>query len=136
MRAFDRAEWEAQVRRIFGKTADEIIAIEDRVHKNDPARHAARLDRIIGRWDDILAIIREELPDLAAPPPPGARKLKIGKDKDGATIKSLLLSFDPQHMTFSYAKRKEPAQMPGQGAPLFDLDDDEGGDNPFESLPL
>ena len=67
---------------------------------------------------------------------PGARKLKIGKDKDGATNKSLLLSFDPQHMTFSYAKRKESAQMPGQGAPLFDLDDDEGGDNPFESLSL
>ena len=67
---------------------------------------------------------------------PGARKLKIGKDKDGATNKSLLLSFDPQHMTFSYAKRKEPSEVPGQGAPLFDLDDDEGGDNPFESLPL
>ena len=66
---------------------------------------------------------------------PGARKLKIGKDKDGATNKSLLLSFDPQHMTFSYAKRKEPAQVPGQGVPLFDLDD-EGGDNPFEPLPV
>ena len=67
---------------------------------------------------------------------PGARKLKIGKDKDGATNKSLLLSFEPQHMTFSYAKRKEPREVPGQGAPLYDLDDDddEGGDNPF--LPL
>jgi replicative DNA helicase len=63
---------------------------------------------------------------------PGARKLKIGKDKDGATNRSLLLSFDPQHMTFSYAKRKEPAQVPGQGAPMYDLDDDEGGENPFE----
>jgi hypothetical protein len=67
---------------------------------------------------------------------PNARKLVIGKDKDGMADRKTLLSFDPQHMTFSYAKRKEPAQMPGQGAPLFDLDDDEGGDNPFESLPL
>lgn len=66
MRAFDRAQWEAQVRRIFGKTADEIIAIEDSVHKNDPARHAKRLDNIIAHWDDILAIIREELPDYGA----------------------------------------------------------------------
>ena len=63
MRAFDRAEWEAQVRRIFGKTADEIIAIEDKTRKNDPTRHARRLDNIIAHWDDILAIIREELPD-------------------------------------------------------------------------
>lgn len=66
----------------------------------------------------------------------GARKLKIGKDKDGAANRSMLLSFDPQHMTFSYAKRKEAAQVPGQGAPMFDLDDDEGGDNPFEPLPV
>ena len=66
MRAFDRVEWEAQVRRIFGKTADEIIAIEDSVHKNDPARHAKRLDNIIAHWDEILAIIREELPDYGA----------------------------------------------------------------------
>jgi replicative DNA helicase len=67
---------------------------------------------------------------------PGARKLKIGKDKDGAANRSLLLSFDPQHMTFSYAKRKEPAQVPGQGAAMWDLEDDgeggdEGDDNPF-----
>ena len=67
---------------------------------------------------------------------PGARKLKIGKDKDGATNKSLLLSFAPQHMTFSYAKRKEPDQVPGQGAPLFDMADDEGGELPFEQLPI
>ncbi len=65
MKAFDRAAWEAQVRRIFGKTAGEIIAIEDKTHKNDPARHAARLDNIIAHWDDILRIIDEELPDDA-----------------------------------------------------------------------
>ena len=63
MAAFDRAEWEAQVRRIFGKTADQIIAIEDKTHKNDPARHAKRLNNIIDHWDDILKIAQEELPD-------------------------------------------------------------------------
>ena len=40
MRAFDRAAWEAQVRRVFGKTGEQIIAIEDRVKKNDPQKHA------------------------------------------------------------------------------------------------
>ena len=63
MRAFDRGEWEKQIHRVFGKTADAIIAIEDKVHKNDPARHAKRLDNIIGHWDEILEIIRQELPD-------------------------------------------------------------------------
>ena len=66
MRAFDPAAWEAQVRRIFGKAANQIIAIEGKVHKNDPARHAARLNVIIDRWDDIVGIIREELPDYDA----------------------------------------------------------------------
>ena len=66
MRAFDPAAWEAQVRRIFGRTADQIIAIEAKTRKNDPAKHAARLDNIVARWDDILAAIREELPDYDA----------------------------------------------------------------------
>ena len=64
MRAFDRGEWEAQVRRIFGKTANEIFAIEDRARKNDPQKHARRLDNIVAHWDEIVAIIREELPDI------------------------------------------------------------------------
>ena len=66
MRAFDRKEWEAEIRRIFGRTADQIISIEDKVRKNDPAKHAARLERILEHWDDILKIIDEELPDQKA----------------------------------------------------------------------
>lgn len=66
MNAFDPAKWEEQVRRIFGKTADEIIKIEGQTHKNDPARHAARLDNILAHWDDILRIIDEELPEYGA----------------------------------------------------------------------
>lgn len=63
MKAFNRADWEAQIRRIFGKTANEIIAIEDKCHKNDPQKHAKRLDNILNHWDEILKIIDEELPD-------------------------------------------------------------------------
>lgn len=66
MRAFDPVAWEAQVRRIFGKTAGQILAIERQTRKNDPAGHAARLDNIIARWDEIVAIAREELPDYGA----------------------------------------------------------------------
>ena len=66
MRAFDEAQWQAQVRRVFGKTADQIFAIEAKVHKNDPAKHARRLDNLIAHWDEILQIIHEELPDYDA----------------------------------------------------------------------
>lgn len=63
MRGFDPAAWEAQVRRIFGKTAGAVLEIEQKTRKNDPAKRAARLEKIIAHWDEILDIIREELPD-------------------------------------------------------------------------
>lgn len=62
MREFDPAVWEAQVRRIFGKTAEEILQIERTAHKNDPEKHAARLKNLIEKWDLLRAIIAEELP--------------------------------------------------------------------------
>lgn len=64
--AFNRSEWEAQVRRVFGKTADEIIRVEDRVHKNDPDRLRARIDALCAHWDEVLSIIDAELPDYDA----------------------------------------------------------------------
>ena len=55
--------WQAQIRRIFGKTAPEIIAMEEKGQKNDPAAHEERLNRIINHWDDMLAAVNEELPE-------------------------------------------------------------------------
>ncbi|MBQ6234261.1 MAG: sn-glycerol-1-phosphate dehydrogenase [Clostridia bacterium] len=54
--------WESQIRAIFGKTAPEILALEAKEQKNDPAKHEERLSRIIGNWDRILKIIDEEIP--------------------------------------------------------------------------
>ena len=64
-KAFDRQAWEKQIHDIFGKTAREIIAIEDKTKKNDAGRHQKRLDLILSHWDEILQIIRDELPDEA-----------------------------------------------------------------------
>ena len=61
---FDTAKWEAEMRRIFGSAADELIRQEYEImHNNDKAAHAARLERIIDNWDAIQQIIREELPE-------------------------------------------------------------------------
>ena len=62
--AFDPVAWEAQVRRIFGKTADEIVAIENKTRKNDPERLKKRIDAICAHWDEILKIIDEEMPEF------------------------------------------------------------------------
>jgi glycerol-1-phosphate dehydrogenase [NAD(P)+] len=67
MRAFSPAAWEQNVRRVFGRAAQTLIDSEYRQwHKNDPARHAERLTRILNHWDEIRRIIAEELPDTAA----------------------------------------------------------------------
>jgi len=64
MKAFDPQAWESEVRRVFGKTAGEILGIEAKTHKNDPAKHAKRLDMIIEHWDEILKAVDEEIPDF------------------------------------------------------------------------
>ncbi len=62
--AFDRAKYEKDVARIFGKIAPSILEIEDRVRKNDPEKHAKRLSIICDNWDKILTMIDEELPPI------------------------------------------------------------------------
>ena len=63
MRNFDNAAWEAMIRRIFGKAAEAVIEQEHtKQHKNDAARHAARIEKILAHWDEILRIIDESLP--------------------------------------------------------------------------
>lgn len=64
MAAFDVAAWEARVRRVFGATAQQVLAIEEKTHKNAPEGQKKRLDKIIAHWDEIQKIIAEELPDI------------------------------------------------------------------------
>ena len=62
MRESSQAQWEAEMPQYFGSAAPEIIAVEHRLKKNDSARHAERLERILACWPEILQIIREEIP--------------------------------------------------------------------------
>ena len=64
--AMTNEKWENQIRRIFGKTAPEIIHMEQKGRKNDPAAHQERLDKIIAGWDGIQSAMEEELPDEQA----------------------------------------------------------------------
>lgn len=63
MKSFDPEVWEAEVRRIFGKTAEEILAIERATHKNDPEKHAVRLNNLMDKWEKIRNIMEAELPE-------------------------------------------------------------------------
>ncbi|MBQ3079318.1 MAG: sn-glycerol-1-phosphate dehydrogenase [Clostridia bacterium] len=63
MKAFDEKAWEARVRRVFGRTGEQVLAIERKTKKNDPEKHARRLSNTLDNWDAIQKIISEELPE-------------------------------------------------------------------------
>ena len=64
--SFDYAEWAMQLRAFLGKGAEAMIALEEKEGKYDKEKHKARFDNIIRKWDEILAVINEELPTLDA----------------------------------------------------------------------
>ena len=76
---FDTAAWEANLRRVFGRTAEPLIAQERAQMKNDPEGRRRRARRVIDRWDEIVAIIDREMPD--------ARDLKGRMEKLGLPMR-------------------------------------------------
>ena len=64
-RDFSEEKWESELRRIFGKTAEPVIELEKTsFHNNDAAEHAVRAEKIAAHWDELLAIMDEELPNV------------------------------------------------------------------------
>lgn len=61
---FDFADWSEQLRTFVGKGSEAMIALEAKEKKYDLGKHAARLEVILEKWDDILRIIDEELPTV------------------------------------------------------------------------
>ena len=62
VQAFDRPAWEANVRRVFGPAAEQVIAAEAREGKHDFTRYQSRIARIAVHWDEIQQIISKEIP--------------------------------------------------------------------------
>lgn len=62
IKGFDETAWEGMVRRIFASAADSILQTARNEGRNDRADHARRLEKTLAHWDDILAIVDEELP--------------------------------------------------------------------------
>ncbi|MBE6629405.1 MAG: sn-glycerol-1-phosphate dehydrogenase [Ruminococcaceae bacterium] len=66
VQSFDFAAWSAQLRAFLGKSAEAMIALEEKEQKYNKEAHRARLEVILQNWDAILQIIDEELPSSAA----------------------------------------------------------------------
>lgn len=63
--AFDYDAWKEELRAFLGKGAESMIALEVKEKKYDKARHKKHIERIIENWDEILRIVKEEIPAAA-----------------------------------------------------------------------
>lgn len=59
---FDFEAWCGTLRNFLGTAAESMIALEEKEQKYNKETHKRRLDVILQHWDDILKIMKEELP--------------------------------------------------------------------------
>ena len=59
---FNLTDWNDRLRKLVGKGAESMIALEEKDGKYDIQKHAPRLDRILTVWNQILTIIHQEMP--------------------------------------------------------------------------
>ncbi len=62
IKAFDEEKWIAETHRAFGSVAPSILEAAAKDGRNDPVKHAERVEKIVSNWDKILQIIDEEMP--------------------------------------------------------------------------
>ncbi len=62
---FDRYAWYDKLRSYIGKAAEKMIETDERDRKYDLTLHSERLDKIIERWEEIVDVIRKEVPSSA-----------------------------------------------------------------------
>lgn len=62
---FSYADWAAQLRSFLGRGAESMIALEGKEKKYDVSAHKTRLEIVLAHWEEIMEIIRQELPTSA-----------------------------------------------------------------------
>lgn len=55
-------DWNDELRKLLGSSADSMIAQEAKEQKYNKSTHPARLQKIVASWNSILAILEQELP--------------------------------------------------------------------------
>lgn len=95
---FDFYEWSEELRAFLGKGAESMIALEEKEQKYSVESHKKRIDVIIEKWNEILKIIDQELPEVS-----NLEKLfnNVGLPK---TMKEIGIDDENLPMTFKSAK--------------------------------
>jgi len=61
-KAFSYPEWADTLREFIGEGAEAMIALEAKEGKYSTEKHAARIDTIIEKWDELTTIVSKEIP--------------------------------------------------------------------------
>ena len=95
---FDFYKWSEELRAFLGKGAESMIALEEKEQKYSVESHKKRIDVIIEKWNEILKIIDQELPEVS-----NLEKLfnNVGLPK---TMKEIGIDDENLPMTFKSAK--------------------------------
>ena len=64
-RGFSREAWFEELTAFLGKGARDMIAQDEREQKYDSEKHGKRLAVILDRWEELTAIMKEEIPSAA-----------------------------------------------------------------------
>lgn len=64
VRAFDYQKWSNELRAFLGKSAESMIALEEKEQKYNVTEHAKRYEGLAENWEKILKIMEEELPGV------------------------------------------------------------------------
>lgn len=97
--SFDYEKWSQCLREFLGKGANAMIALEQREHKYDPKSHRERLAVILDKWEEILAIIKEEIP-------PSSVLEKLLTDLDAPKTASEI-GIDPDTLPMTFAATRD-----------------------------
>ena len=60
--SFDPAAWEANLRRVLGSIADDMVEMERTAQKNDPTGRLRRAQKAIENWDRVLYVAEHDAP--------------------------------------------------------------------------
>lgn len=95
---FDFDAWSETLRVFIGKGAENMIALEEKEQKYNVKQHGVRLEHILNHWEEILQIIKEELPSSV--------ELELLFDKLGApkTMREIGIEEEIFELTFKATK--------------------------------
>lgn len=98
VRSFSLDDWNSKLLSFVGPGAEAMIAGENKEHKYDPAKHAARLEIIIENWDEITEVIKTL---------PSSDKIKALMEKLGAPVSASVIGYDDEMVKTTFTMTKD-----------------------------